>query len=164
MLRSEGWVLGWPAALLLLTLACGSKTSSAPADAGRDTAVTSSPDASGSDRPVGSSDSRPDTATGGTDASQACTGGKLGQACAGGGSCCQGLMCLAVGGAQATCCTPVGGSCTQQSDCCDNGLSCVDGKCCGTSLLSCSATSCCPGYYCNPGNYCSPSPDAGSHS
>jgi hypothetical protein len=88
----------------------------------------------------------------------------IGTRCFAGGSCCSGLTCLAVGPDPATCCVPIGGACAMQSDCCGNGLTCVDGKCCGTSFLLCGPNDCCAsiGYYCNPGRYCSLRPDAAS--
>jgi hypothetical protein len=109
----------------------------------------------------------PDAAVDGPAASDAaretvpCTG-SIGTMCFAGGSCCPGLICLAVGPDPATCCVPIGGVCAMQSDCCGNGLTCVDGRCCGTSFLLCGPDDCCGsiGYYCNPGRYCSLRPDA----
>jgi hypothetical protein len=168
-----GSVAEWAAVLLILSLGCGGKTGSAAADAGGGVDAPAVSDDARSDGTTASQDtgttgpdSAPDMSLGGSDAGSdvgpACSSGTLGAACAGAGGCCSGLMCISLGGEQAHCCVPVGGSCSKPSDCCGEMLDCVNGTCCGVTQLFCSATSCCPGYYCNPGNYCAPSPDAGS--
>ena len=155
-------------AIALLGLACSSKAGS-PAIDGPATPTDAAADAPGASD-AGALDQAPDRLDAVMDApapsdapaeTVPCTAA-IGTRCFAGGSCCPGLTCLAVGPDPATCCVPIGGACAQQSDCCGNGLSCVDGKCCGTSFLLCGANDCCAsiGYYCNPGRYCSLRPDA----
>lgn len=108
-----------------------------------------------------------------------CSGGtcckSLGNPCSP-GECCSGLFCNAITGActrlptptptptaSPSPCTPLGNSCTNNTNCCNTGLGsgsfCVGGICCKASGGSCTNVNhCCSGLTCNSGICGAPTP------